>query len=145
MRMRTIDAQQDPIQKRSLEPNQKTMVSARESAVDAAALSGPQGKMLAMQSQRGNQYVLRMMSQGAFRGGTVQRDESDSDQEAPDASNSMVGDAANFVGDLLGVKGIPGKVKQGVGKVQEGVNAGIDWTIDKVRGGAQKVEEWMED
>lgn len=145
MRSRLNDSLRDNTPQRKVAPDHSATDRTFDNNVEGAAFSEQQQKMLRMQGRHGNQYVLRMVARGAFPGARVQRDDDDSEEQAPDASNSMIGDAANFVGDLLGVKGIPGKVKQGVDKAQQGVNEGIDWTLDKVGRGARKVGEWLEE
>src|SRR5262245_27590433 len=121
MRKRVIESKRDENLKSTPGLNPAVRDRGQDSTVERLELTGPQGKMLAMQSQRGNQYVLRMMNQGAFPGAKVQREYDSSDEEqGAGSSNSMIG-------DLLGVKEIPGKVKQVVDKTQQGVNQGLDW------------------
>jgi hypothetical protein len=105
------------------------------------ALSDRANAVLQMQQRHGNQFVLRRLV--ADR--QLQRQEADDDQANASASSSMVGDAAGWLGDMLGLKSVPGKIKQGVNKARQTANQGIDWTIDKVRGGAKQLEDWVED
>ncbi len=125
----------------------RTPAQQETAACEGPALSRRQNTVLQLQRQRGNQYVLRMLAGGAPDRQTVQRDDADEEQPAQgdsSASNSMVGDAAGWLGDTLGLNGMGNKIKQGIGKTQDTVNQGIDWTLGKVRSGTKAVEDWIE-
>jgi len=138
MRTRTTASKRDDAEVKTLEAKHLATGNIQEASGERTAFSGPQGKILDMQSKRGNQYVLRMMAKGAFPGSTVQRDDDGSEEDDGSGATNAVD------GDLLGLKGVSGKVKQVIDKTQKGVNKGIDWTIDKFRSGAEQFGEWWD-